>query len=767
VTRWRGKFPLVVALLLGSLGWQAQAQAQASAIDDFIWLLEQAESVGGPVKLPVTSAQVNDAKHYINCMADAGDDDVAQVGCFAKLEGTQLESSIGIGNIPSWFYQLLDMYVAFRTNDYWGVVKYVGTAAVCIVAQMMAGGAIDVCGLVKELVEIAKGLLDAGVAIGKFIADIGEGAWEGIKAVGCAFGIGCSSGKSTPAHEIVYRYIFAPVVTSKGLPAIENNEVTEFGILLDELSSFGLQDPVKWTDPVAQKSFKNHPPFEQSAVKTAAKIFEQTVDAQWTADLAKKVLPDLATQRGAFADTLPAEAFYAAKKYKDTFKQNPVEAALTVKSNCTKEFAGHRQFAHVDRWLDKHPGHSVGTIIESRSNAAWCAEVFWQKHTSEFAAAFRKYTKDNFNCTDASGGLQCPSLDGFEFCSGLLASVYQQKQCGLAASASAQIAEEVQAYFIAKGSHIKCAIEPAAGAKLATLRCTRPTQQHHCNLYYDNQYGSQKGKTPLEKKVLDCALSEDRAYFTKREKLWKQTVPALVASHPALKQYTQQPGIDPLLLGVSSALYSEMQADAKKLGLETKTVMTWDPSIDGLALPTLASNVGIKIKESLDTAPASAFGAPTRDGVNPPDPASRGLKVAPVVAVAALPTRLAVLGAQARIEAKCVNNTPQYFAVLNVQNSGEALDAGSVTLAVRESAGRGGGGLALPAIAKGESGLIRIPLNGFAMTPGARQLMFQFSREGASGARVSLPAVQNARVNVPPNPCAPARPGVKPAMRGG
>jgi hypothetical protein len=137
-----------------------------------------------------------------------------------------------------------------------------------------------------------------------------------------------------------------------------------------------------------------------------------------------------------------------------------------------------------------------------------------------------------------------------------------------------------------------------------------------------------------------------------------------------------------------------------------------------------------------------------------------------MVAAAALPARLTVLGPQARIEAQCVNNSPQFFAVLNLRNSGEALAAGSVTLAVRESAGRGGGRLALPAIAQGETGLVRIPLNGLAMTPGARQLMFQFSQDG-TGPRLSLPAVQTLRVIAPPNPCAPARTGVKPAVRGG
>lgn len=756
----RRNFHTALLLLIAGLAWQAPAQA-GDPLDDFIWVLHQLDEVHAN-PFPLSGDGAEQAKDLIECLSNVNNEaDTLQ--CLADAKDTELANTIpGAKDVPSWVWDLVNLYIALRAEDYWSAVQYVGEAGVCILAQYFTGGQVDVCSLVKELIELAKGVLDAGVAIGQFIADIGEGAWEGLKDVGCALGLGGCS-ESTPAHEIVYTYIFAPKVIPEGRDAIEAVAEGEYATLRALLISNAKHEPVIWSDPGAQKLFKNHAPFAQGPVDIAVKIFDKAVEAQWKSHLGEKVLPDLAVQRKQYAtDKIAYEAWAAAHQ----FEQGKGEPGALVRASCKKEFAITRQFAHVDRWLAKNPGDGIATLIEGRNNADWCQQEFWQKHTAAFAAEFRKFAASNLGCADTGASLQCAEIAKLQKCYGLMVSVYQPKLCTVdAAKVGPQIAAEVQAYFIAKGSKIKCIIVPGAGANPAALRCTRPTQQYHCNRYYDEHYGK-NGQTPLDKKCLDCALALEGAYVAMRDKLWQKSVPALEAGHPKFKQFPHAPGLDPLLVGVTPELYTEMHADAKQLGLETKTLMTFEPGIDGLGRPTFAGNTGSKIAQALDTVPTSVFAAPTRGGVNPPDPAQRAANVAPVVAAAVLPARLNVLGAQARLEAKCVNSTPALFAAVTVTNTGEALAAGRARIAVRESAGRGGGSLPLPAIAKGGSQLLLVPLDGIAMTPGARQLMIRLESGPGGDANLSLPAVQSARVAAPPNPCTPSR-SLRTPVRGG
>jgi hypothetical protein len=752
----RRTFRTALLLVIAGLAWQVPAQADA--LDDFIWILKQLDQVhANPFPLSGNGAQ--EAKGFIECLSTV-DNDSDTAACLLQFKDTELASKIpGSNDLPSWLYDLLNLYIAVRAEDYWAAVKYVGEAGVCILAQYFTGGQVDVCSLVKELIELAKGVLEAGGALTKFIADMGEAAWEGIQDIGCELDLG-GCDESTPAHEIVYTYVFAPKVKPDALDAIEDVKEKAYGDLRALLSSNAKQTPVKWSVPNA---FPAHPGFAAGPVETAAKIFDKTVDAQWTSHLGEAVFPDLAIQRQQYAaDKIGYEAWAAAH----LFDQGKGEPGALVKASCTREFAITREFAHVDRWLAKNSANGIAKIVDGRNNADWCQWEFWQKHTAGFAGQFRKFAASNFGCADTGGSLVCGEISKFQKCSGLMASVYQQKLCSIdMAKVSPQIAAEVQAYFISKGSKIKCAIVPGAGANAAALRCTRPTQQYHCNRYYDEHYGK-NSKTPLDKKGLDCALAMDGVYVAARDKLWQVSVPALEAGHPKFKQFPHGPGIDPLLVGVTSELYSEMQADAKKLGLETKTLMSFEPGIDGLSHSTFAGNIGAKISQSLDTVPTSVFAAPTRDGVNPPDPARGGANVAPVVSAAIVPARLNVLGAQARIQAKCVNSTPTLVVAVTVSNTGDALAAGRVHIVVREAAGRGGGRVPLPAIAKGGSELVLIPLNGIATTPGARQLMIRLESGRGGGADLSLPAVQNARVTVPQSPCAPSR-SLRTPTRGG
>ena len=145
--------------VLGCLFVSAPA-AGDQVLDQFAWVLTQLDNVHAN-PFPVTGADVNDSRELLQCLDEAANDsqdpDVKMGGCLETYANSPVgQKVLSPTGIPSWFWDLVDAYIDFRTKDYGGVVAKLGEAAICIVAQVLTGGAADVCGLVKELVEIGK-----------------------------------------------------------------------------------------------------------------------------------------------------------------------------------------------------------------------------------------------------------------------------------------------------------------------------------------------------------------------------------------------------------------------------------------------------------------------------------------------------------------------------------------------------------------------------------------------------------------------------------
>ncbi len=188
------------------------ARSSADAFDDFVWLLEQVESTGAS-PFPVSSGQLASSKDLILCLADDGGTDVGVAGCIADTQDTALSQQIpGVGAIPGWIYDVVDLYIAIRAKDYWGIVENAGEAALCFAANIATGGTVDVCALLKELVAIGEAMLDIGKAFAEFFKGIGEGAVVVAEEIGCAIGVlDCDSNESPP-EQIAYAWVFQPKI---------------------------------------------------------------------------------------------------------------------------------------------------------------------------------------------------------------------------------------------------------------------------------------------------------------------------------------------------------------------------------------------------------------------------------------------------------------------------------------------------------------------------------------------------------------------------
>ncbi|HEX9627028.1 MAG TPA: hypothetical protein VGA00_08840 [Acidiferrobacterales bacterium] len=767
--------------------------ARADVLDDFAWLLDQLGTVNAN-PLPVTGSDIKSSKGLFTCL-DGASNDPQVIGCIDKFKDTPLgKKATGAAGIPSWFWDLIDLYVAFRTDDYWGIVSNVGEAGVCIVAQVMAAGAVDICGLIQELVELAKDVLDAGKAIAKFFASLGEGAWEAAKDVGCALGLG-GCGSSSPPEQIAYAWVFAPKIAD-GLAARKSTDPSAFSALRQLLESNALATPAKLSMPV------NIPVYlDKKAVDIASKIYVGVVDAQWTADIAKNVLPALAKKRGEY-DSAQQIAIVAKAAAAGVTPGSPDPTQLVVK-RCTDDFRTTYGFAHVDRWILQFPAEAqkLGGV---KSNNAWCAATFWAKNKGKFAPHFVSYVKSNL-CPAYGSQLLCPTLAKYQSCLGLLGSVGQQAQCAADSTAAGmEAAQKIKAYFKQWGSKIPCTIvAPGNPTQPVDYRCPRPPQQHSCNKAYDLYYGK------LPQKLVNCSVQIDPQYAALKSQV-AQAVGQLSAKH---KVSLGVDSIDPLLVHFQPPLLAALHEDLKDQGFgapSTKPgfdfLLQVPRPVDGVDTPAFVTEIKVNVpklapKENIKdkvvlvqpgdpdptqkfsiggnvlNAPAGAAqqpggtglkpgvapalsakspalggvptgpaaGAPTKplSGGLPPGfgtpgakPGSGPVGLAPALGVP--PPRLGVVGVRAKIEPNCQAPQPALTAMVTIKNTGGPLSAGKGSVSLKEIGGANlsSAGIHLPAIGAGQTRTVSVAaltLNPYSTLAGTHQIQVFLTPQIAAG----------------------------------
>ncbi|MFH1152986.1 MAG: hypothetical protein V1793_04135 [Pseudomonadota bacterium] len=102
----------------------------------------------------INGQAVRDSRELINCLADGGD----PIACIVNFKatpigqrlsgesedlGAQAMDAAGL-SIPTWIWELIDLYVAFVEEDYWGIVVHFGEGAYCAVANSLVGGSLPI-----------------------------------------------------------------------------------------------------------------------------------------------------------------------------------------------------------------------------------------------------------------------------------------------------------------------------------------------------------------------------------------------------------------------------------------------------------------------------------------------------------------------------------------------------------------------------------------------------------------------------------------------
>ena len=615
------------ALVLVVWGAMAASPATADALSNFMSAYKQIEYYAPPGSLPVKSSDLVASKALFNCLAgaDVGNKQGDPGVCMAQFHNTPLgKQASDAGGIPETFWRVVDAYIAYLENDYWGVAHHLGEAAVCAVVQVLLGG-VDACSLIKELVELAEDLYDSAKAVGEFLEDVGGAALD---AGSCLVTLGSDCGDDSPPapdEVFVYEYIFLPRITE----GVAKRELADgsFDTFLGGLQSNAGHKPYPilskpW--PLGEASAKAvlYPHFTSAATAHASTLFAKAVDTDWSKHVLTQILPQLGTERTQYLlQQVPAVAKQAAQAY---LNQQYVSPAAAVTSLCYTHFTKTRPYRHVDDWIALHAVEAEKFKLVD--NTKWCETVFWGQKPA-FAQHFHDYIVSNSLCPELSAALVCQSLDGYKACTGLLGSVSQQNQCGMNAQyVGGDIAQEIVKYFKSRGSkyadscEIPKALSTLQSKSPAVLRCHRPTLRYHCDKYYQQHYGAGVGKVPF--KALTCELGAKlpNDYQAKEDKTWGSMVPALAAKHPAIEPYVKAKGPDPLWIVVPPKIYGELETDAKDLGFQFRASIDTEPPIDGMEEPTFVSSLEGVLKDSRNTQPTGGFSTLKTGGVNPPDP---------------------------------------------------------------------------------------------------------------------------------------------------
>lgn len=616
--------PLLFLLVAACFLFGSVVPSRADTLDSFIGAYKKIESYAPPNSLPISSNDLVASKSLFSCLEQGSDAGI----CIDTFSHTPLgQQVVAESGLPSSFWSVLDAYVAYKNGDIWGVAYSLGEAAVCAVLQVLAGGA-DICGFIKELVELAESLWDTATAVAEFFADLGEGAWEAAKGAYCdtlgsVFG-GCDD-DSSPPEAVAYAWVFAPKLAD-GLTARKAIDPNAFDNLRQHLigqasanpAQFNIQLPswVKITFPAA-------------AVSTAAQIYTNTVDQNWSADMTNTVLPALSQKRNGYPT--PQKIAQLAGTAATAFKNNNAEPLWVVRKACSDEFKQTFGFAHVDRWITNPNTAQTAAKLKVQSSADWCSGV-WNGYKPEFAKTFAPFARNNF-CPGTVTPFPCKTIENYQRCITLLGYVGEEEQCGInSAAMGKEAAEKVKQALLNKGSKGNYKVIPPTGSETAaTLVSQRPTQKAACEQEYQKLFGSYPAK------LVTCTVQEPADYSSLKAAV-AQAVASLNSGDTgkvarkksgwfsAVNKDFVIDATDPLLVWARSEdAYAEVLADKPSFGFGPPSknsgfeypMFKQHVTIDGLDTPVISNE-----KELKKTAPQQHYNPKQKllDKLGNPDP---------------------------------------------------------------------------------------------------------------------------------------------------
>jgi hypothetical protein len=406
---------LVLVCLLGVV---PAVRAESETVEKLASILDKVPGgVGG-----VNGNTVRSVGNFFTCL-DSGTDALV---CLDEAKQDPNSPLQQVEGIPSWFWMLVDAYIAVRQSDFWGVVAALGEAVVCIVAQVLTGGTVDVCALIEALIAVGEAVYDAVVAVLEWIADLGDAIWGAIRGAACEiyswFGGDCDDEDAPPpADAVAYGVFFAPrLADGTGLNRIEQTYGSAFP---DHVSALKQQ---------AQPNFPGNP----GAVSTAASWYTDNVHDQWTADILKNVMSGLIQARsGRMAqEVVRAETDVvwnaaSAGSWPNDFSLME-EVFSQMRTRCGRYLDGELGYGHVSRWVGDPRHRAQAADSQIVSNSGWCRDMWLEPNKPLVTARVREHVETGV-CPESPNGqvLVCPNQESLRLCQLTMSYFSEQGRC--------------------------------------------------------------------------------------------------------------------------------------------------------------------------------------------------------------------------------------------------------------------------------------------------------------------------------------------------
>jgi hypothetical protein len=542
---------LIVGLITFSCLIAWPQTAKAGFIETVEDILNAVHTIDPATDLP-SGSDVEGARNLLDCIGGGTDVGI----CLGNYSG----------NLDNYHLQkVIDLYVAVKNDDFWGVIGVIGEEAICIVADIMTAGlGGSLCGLIEDIV---KGVVEVAEAIAQFFADVGQAFADMAKAIYCFFA-GCdgdSGPPPPPPQQVVYEHVFAPKLAD-GLAAIEKansiNHFNEFYTLVQNLSNGAYNDVAGC---LVARGISFQQPDVYQIIYQASEQYRKQVRANWSADIVQRLLPLLGAKRTQYDNPQNisnieaqimdwvAQASNIVHGGGQAFMPAVFPLSDVYNGTCRGNF---REFEHIDLWISNH--QTEANTLHLIMNKAWCDQSYvnHQNQLVNFIKSINpqkcSWDGQRYHCDPIEAyavclvleglvGLQdlcdikapancpwdgqryyCASLKDYSACVQLEGTIKHQDRCSVNISAAGmEAAKEIDTYFKAKGSKIPCQYgvfdfsKDGTANKPVDFICTRPTQGVACTQYYSAQYGN------LPLKLVNCVVpvAETKDYITLKNRV--------------------------------------------------------------------------------------------------------------------------------------------------------------------------------------------------------------------------------------------------------
>ncbi len=505
------------------------------------------------VGFPMSADELQGAMDLILCVVDAGN----------TYELAQCASDVN-DSLPDEVQTIADCYIFYMDGEYTALAQTLGGEFACAVLRVVTQ--INVCDLLKELVELAEAAYDFGKAIIEFFGNALAEVWGVAKDVGCALWLGgCDDSPPPPRYLTLLNKMQDHI--QEGVEKREENNDNAFNVYLGNLKKQVLTEANKWIDNFNDKqSWLQLPRYSQNDIDKAAAKYVLLVNTAWSNDIVNWVQKERQDRAQIYINPFRLSQLIETVLKEYTPDRKDCLAPCIIIPKCEHLFSYDLYYKHIDRWkignfpvLSNFDMEEVGKIVQT--NRKLC-EAIVTTHRVELSDGAKQYLLDKKYCQKAGADLLlCKDSESFSTCHRLMTAFGKEGICTVdKVKMVAEVKAKLMARFRKEGSRFydlkkfiqlqdnkikKSSPQPIMQTR-EKFPCYRPTHKYFFGIFYRQMFPD------LGEILLEPEMKVDQAYRQLQNSV-KEAIEAMCSQGDCGGCTYQISPIDPLMVAASSS----------------------------------------------------------------------------------------------------------------------------------------------------------------------------------------------------------------------